>query len=705
MTADRRLRRFEPWAWTLPALGFLLPVTLGVAVTTARLLSTSDVNVGCCDGVTPDAHAISFGGPLYQNPDDGYTGSLYTPLVPGLIALGDVAHLWRGWAVLIAIVASIALAALAGRLAWVRPIGGRAHRLAAVVEAAGIGALAWWLVSNIRVHDLYSPRPDQAAWALALSGLVLLPSAARGSRAAGVSSVLLLTCGFWAKQTAAVAVVVALVWLGGLVVLRAIPTRRALGLIGGLVAAILAVLGALNLLTGGWEWFFNFELPRNQVQIYDGVFAAELARDAGPAAAIAAGLWALVWLAGPREPRGQPIVRLRRWAASAGWAQLLASVLALFVVVAAIAATYFRRKQGGEDNQYVGLVWGIGLLAGLGWRLARARRVTAWIAAAGLGAVLLGAAAVTYPVRSERRYVALDRRPGPLPPLVPSVSWSSLPRALVDYARHHAVYHPYFDLSPSSPGSLYPGIFNVVDLLAAGRQPGALTHALLDRRFDAVALLPAPRLFEVYAAAYGRREDNYLWKLNRVISARYRATTTLPGLLVRRRGPERAAWMRGCFGPFRFAGGGWEIRHGGGFWCLGSRDALRLRDTPAAISEVVTSDPPRELAGELAVTIPVPGGSAEISAGPSEHPIWALRLVRRRAGFEVSVLSAGPNPLPVLLPGTSARLRFVRSPRSGTQVIFPHANLRLPPALGAILRLAATRGSDTTFVSRGLRVR
>ena len=75
-------------------------------------------------------------------------------------------------------------------------------------------------------------------------------------------------------------------------------------------------------------------------------------------------------------------------------------------------------------------------------------------------------------------------------------------------------------------------------------------QALLDRRFDGVQLFPVAE--DAYTSAYGKQEENYLWKLNEVIAARYVAEPGLPkGVLGRRPGPEKAAWMRHCFRTLR----------------------------------------------------------------------------------------------------------------------------------------------------------
>jgi hypothetical protein len=181
------------------------------------------------------------------------------------------------------------------------------------------------------------------------------------------------------------------------------------------------------------------------------------------------------------------------------------------------------------------------------------------------------------------------------------------PPALLQYARHHLVYHPaYPGIGARRETDFYPGSDNIETLLWSGVQPRYLIRALLDRRFDLVYL------FENDSNrgdndGYGRWEENYFWKLNQVVLAKYRpATGSLrrleeaglvylpvagffdPFPFERRPGPDPAPWMSRCFGPFKVPGAKWRIAHGGGFWCRtrpGS-STMRLVDTPAGMSEI-----------------------------------------------------------------------------------------------------------------------
>ena len=151
----------------------------------------------------------------------------------------------------------------------------------------------------------------------------------------------------------------------------------------------------------------------------------------------------------------------------------------------------------------------------------------------------------------------------------------------------------YTDLDP---GEVFPDAYNAADLLAGGEQPTGLLRALLRRRFryavsyaSALGPVELARL-DRYASGYGAYEDNYFWKLDRVIAVGYAPVRGLPaGILARRPGPDRASALGGCFGPFELARASWTIRHGGGFWCRRAADTVALIDSPSPASELITT--------------------------------------------------------------------------------------------------------------------
>jgi hypothetical protein len=211
-----------------------------------------------------------------------------------------------------------------------------------------------------------------------------------------------------------------------------------------------------------------------------------------------------------------------------------------------------------------------------------------------------------------------------IPPLENAVQWPQISSELRSWAKDHTLYLPiYSDLNVPRGGPLYPDFWNIFDKLAAGQQPMFLVQALLERRFDAVAPFNGSAFFEEYASGYGKWEENYLWKLNEVIAAGYTNELELPrppafspsppyayaageggtaALLGRRPGPNRAAWMSHCFGPFAAGGASFRIHRGGGFWCSFQPGRLRLVRAPTPLSEVVTTRPVR-VAGTIAVSL------------------------------------------------------------------------------------------------------
>ena len=294
----------------------------------------------------------------------------------------------------------------------------------------------------------------------------------------------------------------------------------------------------------------------------------------------------------------------------------LVSLLVVFAAVSAPAVVYFRSMLGGADNQYIGLVWAAGMLIAVLYRRA-GKSVRTAVPATG---VLL----VVFVVATVPR---VDPAGLSVPRLGATAEFRELPTPLLRYANNHLVFHQWHaDLNVHPQRSIYPNLTNFADLLSADRQPRFLVRALLDRRFDAVSpirLHPLAQVFwDSYTSGQGEAEGGYIWKLNQVIRTRYAAASGVPaGFLARRPGPERARWMRRCFGPFRFASGRWSIRSGGGFWCNDAPGEVTLRGTPASMSEIRLARPVGTLAGNLDMALL--RGRVEIRLGSASRS-WEL---------------------------------------------------------------------------------
>lgn len=583
---------------------FGVPVALGIAISVVRLLGTAHPDLGWTTIVNNDAEALYLGHTLYQNPAHGYTGALYTPLFPALVSVLLHIYLWNGWSLLVTIAASVSLAALAAWIAY-QPAG-PAPAIVRILSAAGIGGVVYWCVSSMRVSLLDEGSIDQLAWAFALFGLVAVAGLNRAaSRRRVVFAALLLSAALWTKQTTVMVAIVALAWVWGLTALSALSRTTAwlfTAVLGGLN---LLLLGVLNVLTDGWELYINFEMGlRHATFPYYGAFTVEGLRSC----LLAVGLVGATWLAraaiAARGRRGVPLRSSVR-EASGGLLGLVARgdvnsrralLIGLYLPFGFALGVYCIRKQGASDNEFLGVVWSLGLLAAIGWRVAQRHAATA-VAAGGCVAAYFVLAQLG-PIRQLTADAGVV-----IPPLSNAVRWPQVPSELRSWARDHTLYTPRLsDLNVPNGGPLYPSYYNIADLLAAGNQPLYLVHALLDRRFDGVkpfAVNEGGR----YSSGYGKWEENYMWKLDQVIAARYVAEPGLPrGVLVRRAGPERAAWMRHCFGPFTAGGVQFRIHRGGGFWCSFEPGQLRLVSAPTPLSEVVTTQPTK-VTGTIAVSL------------------------------------------------------------------------------------------------------
>jgi hypothetical protein len=673
--ADRRpgraskLRRLAVRALPLATLLFALPVLTGVAQSLSGLLGTSDPYLEYDSRATHvDGQAVLVGTGLYGDPADGYGGLPLTPLFP--LALGALDHLhdWAGWGPLLSIASGLALAAMAARLAYGPRRGDEREDPIVALGAIGVGALAWWFVGMVPFHFLYSARADQAAWALALAGLLLVPRASAGSRRAMIGSLVLLSAAFWTKQPAGIAAVAGAVWLGARAIQGQARGADAAAFAVGLLALNGLVFGLLALATDGSSSFFLVELPvrvGTDQSLLDSV--GELLSSVGPVAVFAGVLWLLAAVGRGGAASVSAVGLGGKTSTYARDDGARAGLLLTFVALGSLAAVLGNLKIGSVQNQFVGVVWALGFIAALGWRrgLADSRSAAAGALVVGILFVVSQSEALRSPLRDLDVYAT---------PARVVWDWHEAPAALRQAAERRRIYHPVFgDVNVRARHEVYPTHVHLQDLLAAGEQPRWLVRLFLDRRFDLVYLFDNRPRFREYASGAGRHEDNYFWKLNHVLRARYRidpdAPPSLrgenlrrlpgdyraPGPLVRRPGPERARWMRACFGPFEIGRARFEIGDGGGFWCRpAGRGVLRMRGTPARASEIRSTGP--ALSGGLLATLPTAHGWLSVRCG--DRPL--VRLARK-----------GSTP--------------VRLPRAGC----------------APLRLLASRGSDARFDLRG----
>jgi hypothetical protein len=396
-------------------------------------------------------------------------------------------------------------------------------------------------------------------------------------------------------------------------------------------------------------------------------------------------------------------------------------VLALFVVIDVPPSLYFIGASGAAHNVFVGIGWALALLAaaGLGWCATRPQA----LAAAAVGVLGLFVVSESAPLQRwlNDHHVLVP------PKSLRVLAYEEFP-GLRAYAARRTVYHPVFtDLNAQQTGRVYQGFDNSVALLASGYQPGYLVDALLDRRFDVVYLLPQDRRNE-RAAGTGRWEDNYLWKLNEVIRAKYQplrpvpqslraaqsvpagvVAITSPDILERRLGSDPAPWMKRCFGPFRLGGLSWRIARGGGFWCragVGS-ETIELVRTRAAVSEL-RADAAFSAAG-TSVRLTLPGTGSVAVAGGTGDQRWTLRG-RTVAGRRLAVqLESGGR-----LFGATVALRGAvtfaftdrGSVRDGLHVApGRRINATIPRNATGPISIRASRASGASFDLGGLRTR
>jgi hypothetical protein len=682
-----------PWidrlADVAPAL-FGVPVLLGLVVSFVHLLGTGTPDLGWATTVNSDAEALWLGQPLHQDPAAGYTGQLYTPLYPALISLLHHVHLWPGWPVVVTLLSTAALVGLAAWLAYAPADRDRWTRIATGVGALGMGAVAFWVVGGLQLPLLFEGRADHFAWACALGGLVATARIGPQTSTRRIALVVvLLTLGLWAKQNTIGVSFVAGAWLVFGAAVGWLSVRQVVTFVLGLAAVNLAVLAVLNLITSGWEYDLNFLWPtRHSTSALLMPWLKEAIRgDAlgilvllGMAGAVTVG-WALAGRPSPLRAGTSLRLRVAATLDALPVRGRAAILLLVFGAVGTVLGVYFRRKQGTLDNQFIGVVWATGLLAATLWGIARRWRPAAVTAAAVIALGFL----LTFSLREP-----LGRHHVIVPALQQEVTaWPEVDPRLLAYAKTHLVYDPlHADLNVGNRRQISPNLYNFVDLLAAGEQPKALVRQLLDRHFDAVASFDAS--IDTYASGYGKWEESYLWKLNQVIAARYKARPGTPnGLLVRKPGPEADPWMRTCFGPFTAGGVPWRIGLGGGFWCQARAGGpLQMRGTPSSATQVRTQAPLHRASGQAVLTVPAPGYAvlklAKITQKqPAPAAKWIVAIAHLKQGSRLVQVTVNDGAPLRLRPGVDGRVtvRLVDGAPAGGRVAGDDTiEVPIPPA-------------------------
>ena len=662
------------------------------------LAQAENPNLGWAATVTNDGIALSQGQGLYGDPSAGYSGMLYTPLFPFVLSVLLRMSFWEGWAPLLSMLSAIGLAALAGVAGFLRPGSGSGPSAwaGAVVGAIGLGGFALWIVGGLRLDLLYDGRADHFAWILGFAGLFLVVRTADIRVAPLLGGLVLLSLAFWAKQTTLpLACVGTTVVVGIALLARKRRTVALLAVLGVVVGNILA-FRLLAASTDGWSTVIMFDLASIHARLASNTYStglSEIGKGVGLALILAATLWSspLFHLAAGKSLRARSILL------GPNWRMRLALALWLFVLVGALFALHAYGKQGAGDNQFIGIAYAVAFLVAVGWRsLSHRPRPTRSLLPVLL---ILSATILAYspPARVSAASKGFISDPNfVLPAFAPMREWPELPPDWVQLARERSVYHEVFSgLSAKHNELVYQNSINVADLLAGGVEPGHLRDALLDRRFDVTTRFREdtkdPGMSFGYTTAEGRWQQNYFWKLNKVINAGYVTSASVPHpFLVRRQGTNEANRYRDCWGPFEVVGTTWVISGGGGFWCLrGSR--VVLGETPANTSSLRTEAPVDPTTQGLGLRLGSASGRLRLEARSTSCGTrtaqGTLRAVGGGPGFSWTVYGASPA-------STSDGVRVSWQVNRGESVA-PRQVVRLPMAAGCAYSLVVTADKNS----------
>jgi hypothetical protein len=680
------IRPAEHWAEVVLRailLAFGAAIALGILLSLWELIGMAHPAPSFGYYIYDDALQMYEGHWTYQDPTVGYVGLLYPPLYPALLAGLMHIHLWSGWGPVVHTLAQVALGGIVASVAY-RHDGVRRAQAWRVLEATAFGLVAVWLISHNPSLGPKGAGPDAVAWALGLSGLLLVRRGLNGSRRALVWSIVLLSAAFWSKQPAFAASMAATCWAVLAAVLGVTTWRRAAGFIAALAAVNVVVFGVLMVATHGWLFFYMYELGRRHN--WGTRSSSWIIERAWPWSRLEAAFAAVLLVPGAVGwARGRRVAvprRLRTLAADQD-AQTFALLLIFLVIVSPMEIS-FQRKQGADLEHLLGPLWGLMLIAALGWRCAG--RTARTRVGAGL---VVGALAILGLWAGGSADTGFR-----LPELVTVQHYEARPHALdvLSLRGFNVFTQRHGDVGMQD--GIVPPNYSTCDLTAAGLPATGFERELAARRWDVVVPVQA---WSDYCSGFGKWEESYFWKINTLIDAGYYLGPQLPSPFLLRR-PEAAAErkareLRHCFAPYRLAGVLFRIGRGGGFWCqpTWAIPQLRLGDLPSKRSQILTDGTVSSLEGSLVVTLPKRTGNVEIGVTKPARDRTLARLDARALGHPASVVvTAGA------VRGRAARAAIDR----GAKVV------RIDPSAvrGGRLAIWATALSDAAFDFSGMTI-
>jgi hypothetical protein len=322
----------------------------------------------------------------------------------------------------------------------------------------------------------------------------------------------------------------------------------------------------------------------------------------------------------------------------------------MFVALAAVAvaaspipsAIIAKAKLGGDVNQLAGPVWT--LTIGCAVLLLLLRPSSRQIASSAIACGVLLVAITPFSHFFADHQLSASR-------LYPPQTWAPIDPFLQSAVDHgDAVFDstvPSLSVSEKAPG--YPA-GNWIDQFAAGYVPRYFLQNLVDGRYTLVAPIPDSTDVlpyyssdnEHYYSNLGRYDGSIPWKINQLLAMGYTPVTDPYSTAVYYQPSpklKQLAWFTGCFGPYRAATAGVDVRvrGSGGLVCIDNGD-LHLTKAPGPTTELVTKL--REDTGQVVVRFdkaPEELGIYRLDSHDSLSPATAAPSCLNHYGSQTSV--------------------------------------------------------------------
>ncbi len=492
----------------IASLVVFAPIYLSYIRYLFRLTGNPNPGLGWAETILSDSIRVASGVFPLGDPNNVPVGQLYGlgyPLFNGMLLK---IYPWAGWTLAVNLFSVLIGVSISTYLAvrFVKSLEGAHYRkmIVALTIASTFSGISLIALALPRTNLLFEGRTDHFAWVITILGIVLVSTKIH-NRYFQALSIFLMTYGFHSKFTV-LPLIIALFVVAEFMT-KSFPEERQkfrkLFLI--FLATNLIVTIGFEILSGGWFLKLTLFLPLNHTRTIPTIVAL---REIFALFAILSVLFAITFIKNLTPKKGSTLNVFR------SDALLLNSfILSLFVMVP--LAILARMKQGGADNQYIGIIWIVIFCSAIyiGGNKTMSKgvgpRVLTSVTLLSLFVVFLPTGMYGSSGTNLRNSIRIEANK-----VLPPSGMRNFTSAAASPTTELYFYSPYAATRSFEKSDQNPLLVNIVDLLAAGYQPKWFFEKISEGKINTKDLFDVGHS-EYYASAYGLQDFGTLSALNK----------------------------------------------------------------------------------------------------------------------------------------------------------------------------------------------